>query len=134
LIKKFFAFGLFFFAEIWLEKIILAVQKLFFLNFSRAKIIIQKRFKKIKKVAVDMGVGRPKLEIARTENLHLRLTKFEAEKISRIAKQKNLTKTQAILQGIDLLIHYKPKKIASRSIKEILKERGVDTSDLDKIL
>ena len=81
-----------------------------------------------------MGVGRPKLEIARTENLHLRLTKFEAEKISRIAKQKNLTKTQAILQGIDLLIHYKPKKIASRSIKEILKERGVDTSDLDKIL
>ena len=77
-----------------------------------------------------MGMGRPKLEIARTERLGLRLTKFELEKIERIAKQKNLTKTDAILQGIDLLIHYKPKKIASRSIKEILKERGVDTSDL----
>ena len=81
-----------------------------------------------------MGMGRPKLEIARTERLGLRLTKFELEKIERIAKQKNLTKTDAILQGIDLLIHYKPKKIASRSIKEILKERGVDTSDLDKII
>ena len=78
-----------------------------------------------------MGAGRPKLEIARSKNLHLRLTKFELEKISRIAKQKNLTKTDAILQGIDLLIHNKPKRIASRSIKEILKERGVDTSDLD---
>ena len=81
-----------------------------------------------------MGVGRPKLEIPRNESLHLRLTKFELEKISRIAKQKNLTRTEAILQGIDLLIHYKPKRIVSRSIKEILKERGVDTSDLDKII
>ena len=52
-----------------------------------------------------MGVGRPKLEIPRNESLHLRLTKFELEKISRIAKQKNLTRTEAILQGIDLLIH-----------------------------
>ena len=81
-----------------------------------------------------MERGRPKLEIPRSERLNLRLTKFEAEKISRIAKQKNITKTEAILQGIDLLIHHKPKRIASRSIKEILKERGVDTSDLDKII
>ena len=79
-------------------------------------------------------MGRPKNEIPRNESLHLRLTKFELEKISRIAKQKNITKTDAILQGIDLLIHNKPKRIASRSIKEILKERGVDTSDLDKII
>lgn len=81
-----------------------------------------------------MTMGRPKLEIARCVDIHLRVTKFEAEKISRIAKQKNITKTEAILQGIDLLIHHKPKRIASRSIKEILKERGVDTSDLDKII
>ena len=81
-----------------------------------------------------MAVGRPKLEIARTENLHLRLTKIEAEKISKIAEKKNITKTEAVLQGIDLLIHYKPKRIASRSVKEILRERGVDVSDLEKII
>jgi len=81
-----------------------------------------------------MVMGRPKAEIPRSEHLHLRLTKFEAEKISRVAKEKNLTKTDAILQAIDLFIRYKPKRIASRSIKEILKERGVDTSDLDKII
>ena len=78
-----------------------------------------------------MGVGRPKNQIPREEHLHLRLTKFEMEKISRVAKQKNLTRTQALLQGIDLLEKNRPKRIASRSIKEILKERGVDTSDLD---
>jgi len=82
-------------------------------------------------VAVELERGRPKLEIPRSERLNLRLTKFEAEKISKIAQKKNITKTEAILQGIDLLIHHKPKRIASRSIKEILKERGVDTSDLD---
>ena len=76
-----------------------------------------------------MERGRPKLEIARTERLCLRLTKIEAEKISRIAEKKNITKTEAILQGIDLLIHHKPKKFAN--VKEILKKRGVDTSDLE---
>ena len=78
-----------------------------------------------------MGVGRPKNQIPREEHLNLRLSKFELEKISRIAKQKNISRTEAILQGIDLLIHHKPKKIASRSVKEILKERGVDVSDMD---
>ena len=81
-----------------------------------------------------MDRGRPRNEIERTERLNLRFSKVEYQKIERIAKEKNLTKTDAILQGIDLLIHHKPKKIASRSIKEILKERGVDTSDLDKII
>ena len=78
-----------------------------------------------------MVMGRPKLEIPREEKLTLRLSKFELEKISRIAEKKNITRTEAILQGIDLLIHYKPKRIASRSVKEILRERGVDVSDLD---
>ena len=87
--------------------------------------------KKLRKVAADMERGRPKNEIPRSESLHLRLTKIEFEKISRIAEQKNISRTEAILQGIDLLIHHKPKRIASRSVKEILKERGVDVSDMD---
>ena len=81
-----------------------------------------------------MVMGRPKNLIPRDEKLTLRLTKFELEKISKIAEKKNISRTEAILQGIDLLIHHKPKKIASRSVKEILKERGVDTSDLYKII
>ena len=68
-----------------------------------------------------MTIGRPKAEIPRSEHLHLRLTKFEAEKISRIAKEKNLTKTEAVLQGIDLLIAHKPKKYAN--LKELYKKR-----------
>ena len=80
-------------------------------------------------MAVDLERGRPKLEIARTENLHLRLTKIEAEKISRIAQKKNITKTEAVLQGIDLLIHYKPKRIAKKNVDEILRERGALTAD-----
>ena len=74
---------------------------------------------------------RKKLEIERNERLNLRLTKFELQKISRVAKEKHLTRTDAILKGIDLLERNKPKRIASRSIKEILKERGVDVSDMD---
>ncbi len=76
-----------------------------------------------------MERGRPKLEIPRSERLNLRLTKFEAEKISNIAKKKNITKTEAILQGIDLLIHHKPKRIAKKNVDEILRERGAFTAD-----
>ena len=79
-----------------------------------------------------MAIGRPKNPIPRDEKLTLRLTKFEAEKISKIAEKKNITRTEAILQGIDLLEKNKPKRYAN--VKEILKERGVDTSDLDKII
>ena len=62
-----------------------------------------------------MGVGRPKLEIPREEKLTLRFSKFEREKISRVAKQKNLTITAAILRGIDLLERDKPKKFKNLS-------------------
>ena len=72
---------------------------------------------------------RKKLEIERTERLNLRLTKFELEKIERIAKEKNLTRTDAILQAIDLFIAHKPQKIAN--IKEIMKKRGVHFDDDD---
>ena len=54
-------------------------------------------------------VGRPKALIPRNESLTLRFSKFEREKISRVAKQKNLSKTAAILQGIDLLEKNKQK-------------------------
>ena len=76
-----------------------------------------------------MAMGRPKLEIARTKDVHIRLTQFEFEKIERIAEKKNITKTEAILQGIDLLIHYKPKRIAKKNVDEILRERGALTAD-----
>ena len=76
-----------------------------------------------------MAMGRPKNPIPREEKLTLRLTKFELEKISRIAEKKNISRTEAILQGIDLLIHHKPKKMVN--VKEVLKKRGVDTSDLE---
>ena len=56
-----------------------------------------------------MTMGRPKAIIKRDVQVNLKLTKLEAEKISRVAKQKNLTKTAAILQGIDLLEKNKPK-------------------------
>ena len=76
-----------------------------------------------------MAMGRPQLEIARTKDVHIRLTQFEFEKIERIAEKKNITKTEAILQGIDLLIHYKPKRIAKKNVDEILRERGALTAD-----
>jgi len=76
-----------------------------------------------------MTMGRPKLEIARTKDVHIRLTEFEFEKIVRIAEKKNISRTEAILQGIDLLIHHKPKRIAKKNVDEILRERGALTAD-----
>jgi len=61
-----------------------------------------------------MVMGRPKNEITRLKQLNIRLTNFEAEKIARVAKEKNLTKTEAILQGIDLLEKNKPKILRSQ--------------------
>ena len=73
-----------------------------------------------------MTMGRPKLEIARTERLNIRLTKFELEKISKIAEKKNLTRTQAILKGIELLERDKPKKF-----KNLRKNHSNDLSVVD---
>ena len=83
-----------------------------------------------------MGVGRPKLEIPRNEKLTLRFTKFEIEKISRVAKKKNLTKTEALLRGIDLLERDKPKKYANikelqRKHREELIKKGIKIFDDD---
>ena len=76
-----------------------------------------------------MGAGRPKAIIKRNVQLNLKLTDFEFKKIARVAKQKNLTKTAAILQGIDLLEKNKPQRIAN--IKELLKKCGVSFADDD---
>jgi len=80
-------------------------------------------------VAVELERGRPKAQIPRNKRLDLRLTDFEFKKIEKIAKEKNLTKTDAILQGIDLLIKNKPQKIAN--VKELLRKRGVSFADDD---
>lgn len=66
-------------------------------------------------MAVDLERGRPKNEIPRQKQLNLRLSDFEYEKILRVAKQKNITRTEAILRGIDLLERDKPKKFKNLS-------------------
>ena len=76
-----------------------------------------------------MVMGRPKLKIPRQSDLHLRLSQVEFEKIACVAKQKNLTKTAAILQGIDLLEKNKPQRIAN--IKELRKKHGTVFDDDD---
>ena len=74
-------------------------------------------------------MGRPKSIIKRERQLNLKLTDFEFKKISRVAKEKNLTKTAAILQGIDLLERNKPQRMAN--VKELLKKRGINFDDDD---
>ena len=76
-----------------------------------------------------MVMGRPKAIIKRERQLNLKLTDFEFKKISRVAKEKNLTKTAALLQGIDLLEKNKPQRIAN--IKELRKKHGTVFDDDD---
>ena len=76
-----------------------------------------------------MGVGRPKAQIPRLKDIHLRVTDFEFKKIARVAKEKKLTKTAAILKGIDLLERDKPQRMAN--VKELLKKRGINFDDDD---
>lgn len=76
-----------------------------------------------------MGVGRPKAQIPRLKDIHLRVTDFEFKKIERIAREKKLTKTAAILQGIDLLEKNKPQRMAN--IKEVRKKHGTVFDDDD---
>ncbi len=80
-------------------------------------------------MAIELGAGRPKAIIKRERQLNLKLTDFEFKKIARVAKEKNLTKTAAILQGIDLLERNKPQRMAN--VKELLKKRGVSFANDD---
>lgn len=76
-----------------------------------------------------MAMGRPKAQIPRQKRLDLRLTDFEFKKIARVAKEKKLTKTAALLQGIDLLEKNKPQRMAN--IKELRKKHGTVFDDDD---
>ena len=69
-------------------------------------------------------------------NEHINLPIYEDARFNEFVKvfevlqgEKNITKTEAILQGIDLLIAHKPKKIAKKNVDEILRERGALTAD-----
>jgi len=55
-------------------------------------------------------MGRPKAEIPRSKAITIRLTNFEFEKISKIAEKLKITKTEAVVRGINLLERDKPKK------------------------
>ena len=77
------------------------------------------------------NVGRPKLEISRDKAMTIRLTKFEFEKIAKIAEKKNISKTEAILQGIDLLIAHKPKRYKSFAKNPGQNEPGIVRENSD---
>ena len=76
-----------------------------------------------------MGVGRPKLLNPQSKRFEMRLTDSEFQKIEKISKKLKISKREALLRGIDLLEKNKPKKFVN--VKEVLKKRGVDTSDLE---
>lgn len=62
-----------------------------------------------------MGAGRPKSNNAKTENLHLRLSKNELEEICSAADKLKISKTEAILRGIKLLKNPPKQEIFYRS-------------------
>lgn len=61
-----------------------------------------------------MERGRPKLEIARTERVHVRLTKSELEDLEKICEKLKISKTEAVVRGIKLLKN-PPRQIITRS-------------------
>lgn len=78
-----------------------------------------------------MGImGRPKAEIPRCKTLNLRVTNFEYEKISRLAEKLNITKTDAVVRGINLLERDKPKKFKNLSGNNKKISSGVEESDV----
>ncbi len=45
-------------------------------------------------------MGRPPIENARTERVHFRVTKQEKEELKELAKEKGLSITELVLEGI----------------------------------
>ncbi|MBR5914174.1 MAG: hypothetical protein IKZ58_07430 [Selenomonadaceae bacterium] len=72
-----------------------------------------------------MKIGRPKNKIPRQKQLNLRLSEFEYDKILKVAKKKNITRTEAILKGIDLLDNFKPKKFKNLSDNNNQNSEGI---------
>jgi len=114
--------------------------EIIFLEFNHCKNYNTKKFQNSTESGGSMGkVGRPKAQIPRNESLTLRFSKFEREKISRVAKQKNLTITEAILQGIDLLEKNKPKITRSqfnqmKGIQPKLEKNSVGLIESDVVM
>ena len=79
-----------------------------------------------------MGVGRHKLLNPQSKRFEMRLTDSEFQKIEKISKKLKISKREALMLGIDLLEKNKPKKFVN--VKEVLKKRGVDTSDLENLI
>ena len=58
-----------------------------------------------------MERGRPKLEISRTERVHVRMTKSELEDLEKICEKLKISKTEAVVRGIKLLKNPPKQKI-----------------------
>ena len=71
-----------------------------------------------------MTMGRPRAEIPRQKAVTIRMTDFEFQKIEKICEKLKISKTDAILRGIDLLINYKPKKYKSFAKSKTINEPG----------
>lgn len=78
-----------------------------------------------------MGFGRPKLEIAKTRAVTVRVTDFEFQKIERICEKLKISKSEAILRGIDLLIAHKPKRYKSFAKNPGKNEPGIVRENSD---
>lgn len=78
-----------------------------------------------------MTMGRPKNEIPRCKTLNLRVTNFEYEKISRLAEKLKISKTEAVVRGINLLELDKPKKYKSFAKSKTTNEPGVVRGTID---
>ena len=78
-----------------------------------------------------MGVGRPKLLNPQSRRFEMRLTDSEFFKIANIADKLKISKREAILRGIDLLINHKPKKYKSFAKSKTTNEPGVVRGIID---
>ena len=81
-----------------------------------------------------MTIGRPKAQIPRDKAMTIRLTNFEFEKISKIAEKLQITKTEAVLRGIDLLIAHKPKKFKNLKQKNPTNDLSAVDDDIKDFL
>ena len=75
-------------------------------------------------MAVELERGRPKLENPRFKRIECRVSEIEFQKIEKICEKLKISKTEAILRGIDLLINYKPKKYKSFAKSKTTNEPG----------
>ena len=73
------------------------------LDFSYRQLYNYCTVKKLKEVLMTGKIGRPKINNPRDKRLTIRVTQSEFEEIGQVAESKHLTKTDAVLKGIELL-------------------------------